>query len=235
MKSLEHCRVVVCTEQGNFGRVRTATRWARGPPGACFAATSREGVGLLMSLVCFHHILISISFNYFSFKSFHSQRCQDTWKSIRIEHVGWPIRNFQRSDNGKVMQGDSRWFKVMQGVWTQLDLLKHASLGGAPESASAGAGQEQDVDESVRVGELLQLSQLGKTWWLVWSLKTSLDSSTPRPCSQLMAAISWETRYHCTRKPRRQPELSRPERAVRRLGYILSLWAQYGAVDKSST
>ena len=44
-------------------------------------------------------------------------------------------------------QGDARWFKVMQGVWTQLDLLKHASLGGAPESASAGAGQEKDADE----------------------------------------------------------------------------------------
>ena len=117
LKSLEHCRVTVCTEQGNFGRVRTATRWARGPPGACFAATSREGAGLLMSLVCFYHVFTSISFNYFNFKSFHSQRCQDTWKSIRIEHVGWPVRNFQRSDNGKVMQGDSRWCKVYELSW----------------------------------------------------------------------------------------------------------------------
>ena len=131
----------------------------------------------------------------------------------------------------KVIQGDARCMNSAGFVETCLAGRSARKCFGRSWSR-AGRGWEC---QSGGMAAAKPLSQLGKTWWLVWSLKTSLDSSTPRPCSQLTAAISWETRYHCTRKPRRQPELSRPERAVRRLGYILNLWAQYGAVDKSST
>jgi hypothetical protein len=67
-------------------------------------------------------IIFSYPFHLIILISSHSIRSgvkthENQIKSLRIEHVGWPVRNFQRSDNGKVMQGDSRWCKVYELSW----------------------------------------------------------------------------------------------------------------------